>query len=92
MALRDLADAQLRQLMEDLCQKVVQRDLTMSPIGPPSGHLRAPAGGVDTNLEDEEVNLQGGRDGDPMSCCNGPQAPLVQGRMLAASSAQLQLD
>ena len=37
MALRDLRDAQLRQLMEDLWQEVAQRDLTTSPIYSLSG-------------------------------------------------------
>ena len=61
--LGDLGDAQLRQLMEDLCQEVSQRDLTASPIGPPSACWRAPAGGADAGLEDEEVTIQGKRMG-----------------------------
>ena len=59
MAFRDLGDVQLRQLMEDLWQEAAQRDLAMYPIGPPLGHWRAPAGGTDVNLEDEDVTLQG---------------------------------
>ena len=59
MAFRDLGDAQLRQLMEDLWQGAAQRDLTVSPIGPPLGHCRAPTAGVDANLGDEKVTLQG---------------------------------
>ena len=59
MALRELGDAQLRQLMEDLWQEAAQRELTTSPIGPPSSHWRTPASGMDADLEAEEVTLQG---------------------------------
>ena len=59
MALKDLGDVQLRQLMEDLQKEAAQRELTASPIGPPIGCWRAPAGGVDADLEDKEVTLQG---------------------------------
>ena len=59
MALRDPGDAQLRQLMEDLWQEAAHRELTMFPIGPTLGHWKAPASGVDANLEDEEVTLWG---------------------------------
>ena len=59
MALGDLGDAQLWQLMEDLWQEAALRDLTMSPIGPPLDHWMAPARSVDTNLEDYEVTLWG---------------------------------
>ena len=58
MTLRDFGDAQLRPLMEDLWQDAAHRELTASPIGPPLGHWRTPASGMDANLEDEEVTLQ----------------------------------
>ena len=60
MDLGDLGDAQLWQLMEDLQQEVVHRELNMSPRGPPLGHWRIPAGGKDPDVEDEEVTFPGG--------------------------------
>ena len=57
MALRDPRDAQLRQLMKDLWQEAAHRELTAYHTGPPFGHWRTPASGVDTDLEDEEVAL-----------------------------------
>ena len=39
MDLRDLGDAQLRQVMENLCQEVSLRELNESPQGPTIGSL-----------------------------------------------------
>ena len=75
MALRDLGVAQIRQLMEDLQQEAAHRELTASPIDPPLGHWRPPAGGINTNVDNEEVTLQVVRHGYPVSCCHSPQPP-----------------
>ena len=59
--LGDLRDAQLRQLMEDLCQEVVHRELNVPPrISPPSC-WRTPAGDRDPDVDDEEGSFPRGR-------------------------------
>ena len=60
MDLRDLGDAQLRQLIEDFWQEGAQGELNASPIGPSLGCWRTPAWGGDPGVEDKEVTLQGG--------------------------------
>ena len=92
MDLRDLDDAQLRQVMEDIQQEATRREGEAPPMGSPLGQWWIPVGGVNADLEDREVILQGGGDGDLVSCCIGPQAPLEQRRTLVTSSVHLQLD
>ena len=70
--------------MEDLWQEVAHGELNASPMGPPLGHWRTPAGGRDPNVEDEEVTFQG-RWG-PSELLLWPTGPLIQRRMLAVSS------
>ena len=64
------------------------------PLGPPVGHWRAPAGGVDANLKDEEVTLQGEGDEDPANHHHGPQPPQKEedgGHLLSTLVAGLRL-
>ena len=65
MELRDLGDAKLWQLMEDLWQEVVHRELSASPMGPLLGCWRTLAGGGDPDVEDEEVTFLGERGWQP---------------------------
>ena len=94
MALRDLGDAQLRQLMEDLQQKAGHRELIASLIGPPLDCWRTPASDVDANLEDEEGTFPGGGDGDLVSCHCSLWAPHTEedvGHLLSTLAAKLRL-
>ena len=91
MVLRELGDAQLRQLMKGLWHEVAQRELTTSPIGPPFGHWRAPAGEGDADSKDGEVTLQRENGALVRHHCS-PQAPLEWRRMLVTSSAPSQPD
>ena len=59
--------------MEDICQEKARREGTAHPMGSPFSQWQIPAGGVDSDLEDGEVTLQGGEDGDLVSCCSGLQ-------------------
>ena len=80
MDLRDLGDAQLWQLMEDLWQEVVHRELNVSPRGPPLGSWRTPTGGRDPNVEDEEVTFPGGGMGPSAShYCIACRPPMYRG-------------
>ena len=65
---------------------------TAPPRGSPIWCQWAPAKGVDTDFEDEEMTLQGGGVVDLASHHNGPQGPLKQRRMLVTSSAHLSPD
>ena len=67
LALRDLNDAQLRQVMEDLQQETARKEGAAPPIGSPLGWWWVPVGGVDADLDDGEVTLQMGGDGDLVS-------------------------
>ena len=88
MAPRDLNDAQLRQVMEDIWQKAARREGAAPPRGSPIGQWWASAGGVDPDFEDEEVTLQGG----PGKLPQQPAGPLKQMMMLVTPSAYLQPD
>ena len=57
----DLGDAQLSQLMEDLCQEVALRELNVPPRDPVSGHWGTPAGNRDPNVDDQEVTFPRGK-------------------------------
>ena len=74
MALRDLGDAQLWQLMEDLQQEVAHRELSAYPRGHPLGHWRTPAGGGVPNVENE-VTFLGGREWGPSRQQPWPAGP-----------------
>ena len=91
LVLRDLDDAQIRQVVEELQQETARREGTAPPLGPPLGWWHGPAGGVDSDLDDGEVTLQGGGDGDLVSQHSGLQGPFKQ-RMLVTSSAHSQPD
>ena len=78
MDLRDLGDAHLWQLMENLWQEVAHRELNASLRGPPLGCWRTLAGVGDPNVDDEEVMFPGGRRWDPEDSHYGPLASLKQ--------------
>ena len=90
MALRDLGDAQLWQLMEDLWQEVAHRELSVSPRSPPLGCWRTPMGNRDPNVEDEEVTFLGGRGWGPSGQLPWPTGPLKE-RTLGMLSVPLPL-
>ena len=92
LALRDLEDAQLRQVMEELQQETAGGEGTATLLGTPFGWWQGPVGGLDADLDDGEVTLQRGGDGDLASQCSSLQAPFKQRGMLVASSAHSQLD
>ena len=80
--------------MEDIWQEAAQRDLTASPIGQPLGHWRAPAGGMDANLEDEEVIIQGEGMGTQWAAtmtCRPPCTEEDVGHLLSTLAAGLRL-
>ena len=60
LALRDLDDVQLRQVMEELQQETSKREGTAPPLGSPLHQWWCPVGGLDPDLDDGEVTLQGG--------------------------------
>ena len=71
----DLGDALLRQLMEDLWQEVVQRELNLSPRDPSLGHWRTPAGDGDPHVDDEEVAFPRGMGWEPRGQPPQPTGP-----------------
>ena len=92
LALRDLDDAPLRQVMEELQQERARREGTTPSLGSPLGQWWGPVGGLDVDLDDGEVTLlQGVGDGDLTSWHSGLQALLKQRRMLVTSSVHLWL-
>ena len=78
--------------MEELQQETARREGTAPPLGSPLGWWCGPVGGIDADLDDREVTLQGGGDGDLVSCHSGSQALLKQWRMLVASYPHSQPD
>ena len=65
MALRDLDDAQLRQVMEDLWQEAARREGAAPPMGSCLGWWQVPVRGVNAGLEDGDMTLQGKRGWEP---------------------------
>ena len=55
--LGDLGKAELRQLMEDLCQEVALRELNVPPRNPPLTPWGNPVGNRDPNVDDQEVTF-----------------------------------
>ena len=79
LAIRDLDGTQIREALKELQLETARREQMAPPIGSPLGQWWAPPGAVEADLDDGEVALQGGRDGDPASWCSGPWAPLSSG-------------
>ena len=65
--------------MEELKQETERWEGTVPPLGSPLGQWCGPLGGLDVDLGDGEVTLQGGGDGDLVSQCSGLQAPSSRG-------------
>ena len=57
----------------------------------PWGSLRIPGGGSEAEMDDREVGLRGGGDGDIASLHSGLKVPLGLMQMSATSSAHSQL-
>ena len=76
----DLGDAQLRQLIEDLCQEVTLRELNVPPRDPPLGHWGTPTGNRDPNVDDQEVTFLRGRGWEPRGQPLHPTAPPTKQR------------
>ena len=90
-----LNDTQLRQVMEDLQQEAARREGAAPPVGSPLGQWSVPAGEVDANLEDGEMTLQGGGDGDLLRAatvtCRPPWTEEDFGHLLSTFTAGLSL-
>ena len=79
MDCRDLGDAQLQQLMEDLWQEVAHRSWMFPPVAHPWA-TGGPLQEVGTpNVEDEEVTFPGGVDGDPTRHYHSQLSPSYRG-------------
>ena len=83
MNLRDLTDAQLRQVMEDIWQEAARRERAAPPMESPLGQWEVPVGGVDTDLDGGSGPLRG-REWGPSKPSQWPTVPLKQ-RMLVTS-------
>ena len=82
--LGDLGDAQLRQLMEDLCQQGVLRKSNVSPRDPPSGHWRLQQEtGTQIWITRRSPSREGG-DGNPEDNHLDPLPPLTRWRHRAS--------
>ena len=92
LAIRDLNGAQLREVLEDLHLETARRKGMAPPLGSPLDQWWGPVGRVDADLDNGEVALQEGGDGDPASQCNSLWAPLEQRRMFVASSTSSRPD
>ena len=87
LAIRDLDDAQLKEALEDLQLEIARREGMAPPHGSPLGWWWVTVDGGKASLDDGEVALQGGGNGDLASQCSSMWAPLEQRRMLVTSSA-----
>ena len=90
LAIRDLDDAQLREALEELQLEMARRKGMALPLGSPLGRWWVPAGGGKANLDDGEVALHRGRDGDLESQCLESQSPSVC-HLLSTPVARLRL-
>ena len=63
--LDDLADQDLWQLMEDLCQEITLCELHAPPSNPQPTPWEEPSGSSNTNGDDPEVTFLRGEDGFP---------------------------
>ena len=61
----DLGDAQLRQLMEDLCQEVALRELNVPPQGPTIRLMEDPSKKWGPNVDYQELTFLRGRGWEP---------------------------
>ena len=77
MGLRDINDAQLRQVMEDTQQQAARREGAASLMGSPLGQSWVPEGGVDTDLEDGKWSFKG-RGWGPSKLLQWPAGPFKQ--------------
>ena len=57
LALRDLDDAQVRQVMEELQQETAKRDGITLRLGSPFSLWHGPAAGVDADLDDRKMTF-----------------------------------
>ena len=87
-----LDDAQLWEVLDEIKLETARREGMAAPLMSPLGQWHGPAGGVDANLDDGEVNLQGGRWWGPSELAQWPTGPLKQRRILVTSSAYSWLD
>ena len=59
LAIRDLDDAQLREVLEEHQLETARREGMAPPLGSPLGQWQGPAGGVDADLDDRGVTSKG---------------------------------
>ena len=86
----DLDDDQLQEALEPLQMETARRE-GQHPIGSPQGNLRVHGGSSEANMDDGEMGLRGGGDGDIVSLHSSLPVPLKPMWMSAASSACLWL-
>ena len=58
LPIRDLDDAHLRRILEELQMETARREGIAPLIGSPLGQWQDPMGGVDADMDDGEVTLQ----------------------------------
>ena len=59
LAIRDLIDAQLREVLDVIQLETARSEEMVSPCRSPLGQWHGPVGGVDADLDNGEVILQG---------------------------------
>ena len=94
VVLRDLNDAQLREVLDEIQLETSRREGTAPPIRSPFGQWWGPVGGVDASLDDGKVTLQGGTGWVPSKLVQWPTgAPQTEdvGCLLCTLMARLRL-
>ena len=85
--IQDLDDDQLWEVLEALQTETARREGTAPPCRLLQANLRVPGSGGEADMDNREVGLSEGWDGDMVSPCSGQQVPLRPMQMSAVSAA-----